>query len=343
MIPHSRPTITTADRKNVLKVLESGMVTGGPVVEAFENAMAKAAGVKYAVAVNSGTSAIHLALLAFGIKKGDKVIIPDYVCTALLNCLNYVGAQPIIADCNPTNANLSLESVQRLMTKKIKAIIVPHMFGLAQDLAPFKRLGVPVIEDCAHTFGSKVNGNKIGSMGHVAVCSFYATKLLCAGEGGMLLTNSTAIRERTLDLREYDEKDDYQTRFNYRLTDIHAAMGLSQLNQLAWFIAKRRAIAARYSAEIKNPRVLPCGIVQNNIYFRYIVTYKGLAGEAIRRLNKNGISARRPIYKLLGDYMKKCPCPNSSNMYQHAVSIPIYPLLSQAETGKIIKAINTLL
>ncbi len=340
IIPHSRPYIKEAEINAVSDVLRSNQVATGEIVRKFEKTMLKKINMKYAVAVNSGTSALHLALISLGIKKGDAVIIPDYVCTALLNCIRMVGAEAILADVGIDNPNTSIESVENKMCDKVKAIIVPHLFGLSQDISHYKKFRVPIIEDCAQTFGCKVNNINVGAQTDISIFSFYATKLICAGEGGMLMTNKKEIMESALDLRDYDEKNNDKLRFNYRMTDINAAMGLVQLSRLPFILNKRKAIADLYYNALKESDIIPIAKNRNNIYFRFVVRAPLNADPLIEALNKEGIKARRPIFSTLSRFMNKPPCKNSDDWFKRSVSIPIYPDLSKNEISRIIKALK---
>ena len=218
------------------------MVQGKKVLE-FEAKVSRYLGVKAGVAVNSGTSALHLALLALNIGPGDEVMVPSFVCSALLNAVSYTGASARIVDVKADDFNISPVEVKKKLNKKVKAIIVPHMFGYPADLKELLSFGVPVIEDCAQSIGADYRGRKAGSFGVLSICSFYATKVMTTGEGGMVLSNQTKILDRIRDLRQYDHALNFQTRYNYKMTDFQAALGLSQLQRLPEFIKRRKQIA----------------------------------------------------------------------------------------------------
>ncbi|MBI5682451.1 MAG: DegT/DnrJ/EryC1/StrS aminotransferase family protein [Deltaproteobacteria bacterium] len=190
MIPHSKPTIEKEELSAVSDVLSLGQISQGLQVKEFERHFEEFFGLKKAVAVNSGTSALHLALIAVGVKTGDEVVIPSFVCTALLNAVNYIGAVPVIADINEEDFNLSPGDTKKRITKKTKAIIIPHMFGTpCNEIHGFKDIGIPIIEDCAQSIGAKISGHYVGTMGDVSTFSFYATKIMTTGEGGMVASN----------------------------------------------------------------------------------------------------------------------------------------------------------
>ncbi|GAJ21070.1 unnamed protein product, partial [marine sediment metagenome] len=165
IIPHSRPALSDSDIKAVISVLKAGQLSQGPKVREFENKLARFIGKKKAVAVNSGSAALHLALLALDVKKSDEVIIPSFVCSAVLNSVNYTGATAVLADIDPLTFNMSVEATKRAITRKTKAIIVPHMFGCPAEIDKLSELDIPVIEDCAQSIGANFKGQKAGSFG----------------------------------------------------------------------------------------------------------------------------------------------------------------------------------
>ena len=192
-IPHSRPTLDSSEATAVARVVNSGYVSEGAEVLKFERAFARYQGQKGAVAVNSGTAALHLALLALGVGKDDEVMIPSYVCTALLNAVLYTQARPRVVDVHFEDGNISTEAIQKNITKKVKAMVVPHMFGQPADIKDLMGFGMPVVEDCAQAVGASYENKKVGSFGAAGVFSFYATKMMTTGEGGIILTDNEKI------------------------------------------------------------------------------------------------------------------------------------------------------
>ena len=219
VIPHSRPTLDGGDVSSVSEVIRSGQIVQDEVVGEFEKKVAKYIGVNGAAATSTGTSALHLSLLALGIKKGDHVAIPGFVCSALLNVVKYVGAHPILVDVDPETYNIDVHDLRKKIKKTTRAIILPHQFGLPADIDEVMSLGVPVIEDCAQAIGAVYKGEKTGSFGTLSCFSFYATKVLSTGEGGMVVSNSRKLLKKIRDLREYDNKKNYSIRYNYKMTD----------------------------------------------------------------------------------------------------------------------------
>ena len=251
-IPHSRPTLDEADLQAVTEVLRSGFIAQGTRVAAFEEGMAGTVGVTGGVAVSSGTAALHLALLAFGVGEGDEVLLPTYACSALLHAVRAVRAVPRFVDSDPSSFNMDPAAAKKARSPLARVVIVVHSFGVPAELDPLRELGLPVIEASAQALGACYRGRRVGSIGEAAVLSFYATKLMTTGEGGMLLSNDERILSAARDLREYDQKDDDRPRFNYKMTDFQAALGLAQLAQLPRFLDRRQAIAARYSARLRS-------------------------------------------------------------------------------------------
>lgn len=360
MIPHSKPTLTKEDSSAVSKVINSGYISQGETVARFESELAKYIGVKGGAAVSSGTAAIHLSLIALGVKEGDYVAMPTYVCPALLNAINYVGANPLLIDINPDSYNISPADLKKKLTKKTRAVIVPHIFGLPADIKDILSIGIPVIEDCAQSVGAAYNGKKAGSFGHCAIFSFYATKVMTTGEGGMVVSNSDKILEKVKDLREYDHKPNYIVRYNYKMTDLQAAIGISQLKRLDSFILRRREIANLYSNRFSDlgisiPEVYP---EREHIYFRYVIKKSGqcsvLSGQKLeddlRFFEANGVKCMRPIFKPIHRYLTPPPSPPSQGgdkwgggfpeaerAWNELISIPIYPSLSDGDVKKIVR------
>jgi perosamine synthetase len=344
MISHSRPTIGQDDIDAVDAVLRSGQLVQGERVLEFEKALASLVGVGGAAAVSSGTAGLHLSLLALGVGEGDEVVIPSFVCSALLNAILYVRAVPVLADIDPETFNIDLRDLKQRLTRKTKAVIVPHMFGLPADIRDIVALGVPVIEDCAQALGSRYKGAPTGSFGVLSVFSFYATKVICTGEGGMVSANDRPLLERVRDLRDYDEKDDHRLRYNYKLTDLQAALGLAQIRRLQALIERRRAIARQYDAFL-HEHLLPapvCPPDREHIYYRYVIRTKQ-AAELLAAGNSAGIAYRRPVFKPLHHYFGMTGYPQTETAFREIVSLPIYPSLIDTEIETILHSVRSIL
>jgi perosamine synthetase len=338
-IPHSRPTLGLEEIQAVSEVISSGYVAEGDVVRKFEQSFADYFGIQHAVATNSGTSALHLALLALEVGSGDEVILPSYVCCALLNAVNYTGATPVLADVHPDTFNLDATDVKNRINARTRAVIVPHLFGMAADLDPLLELDVPLIEDCAQAVGAGYNQRPVGTYGAAAIYSFYATKVITTGEGGMVVSSSKHITDRIRDMKSYDQKEDYRIRFNYKMTDIQAALGLSQLERLDNIIRRRRAIAEKYTRSFKK---LDLGLPPEDpghIYFRYVIGLNRNSAPWIQHLASKGIGSDRPIFLPLHRQLQRQGCPESEKAWSNSISIPIYPSLSDDEITRIIDAV----
>jgi len=342
IIPHSRPFITDSDLKAITSTLKSDQLSQGPQVDKFERALAEFIGQKKAAATSSGTAALHLALLALKAKEKDEVIIPSFVCSAVLNAVNYTGATPVIVDIEPLAYNISVEAVKKALTEKTKAIIVPHMFGCPAEMDKLSELDIPFIEDCAQAIGATYKGQQAGSLGFLSVFSFYATKVMACGEGGMVLSDSEDMISKIKDLREYDNKDNYLLRYNYKMTDIQAALGQNQLSLLENFIKKRKEIAARYFDELKNCDFsLPVWKDgKEHIYYRFVIKTKDDASGYLERFQQKGIMCQRPVYKPLHRYLNLPDLPQTMEAWPKAISIPLYPSLREEEIEKIISAVK---
>lgn len=349
MIPHSKPTIDEKDVEAVSEVIRSGKLAQGVKVEEFENSLSSYIGVKEAVALSSGTAALHLSLLCLGISEGDEVIIPSYTCSALLNAVMVVGATPRFADIMRDTYNIDPDKVESHLKKKrskVKAIIVVHNFGEPADIDAFldisRRYNIPIIEDSAQALGATYKGRKVGSYGLISVLSFYATKVITTGEGGMLLSNSSDIINRARDIREYDKKEDFKVRYNYKMTDMAAALGLSQLKRLPAFLKRREEIARIFDAALKRDwrQVTRDRGRGKSIYYRYILETAHL-DRFIRLMEKDGISCKRPVFKPLHHYFTgEKGYSNTELAWKRSLSIPIYPSLTDKEVQKISDSIK---
>ena len=344
MIPHSRPTLDQEEADAVARVLMSGQVAQGEEILNFEQALASLIGVGGAAAVSTGTAALHLALLALEIGAGDEVIIPSFVCPALLNAIRYVCATPVLADINGETFNIDVHDIKRRLTERTKAVIVPHMFGLPADIDDITAMGIPVIEDCAQSLGSCYRGAPTGSFGVLSVFSFYATKVICTGEGGMIAANDQQLLDKIRDLRDYDEKGDGRLRYNYKLTDMQAALGAVQLGKLPALIDRRRAIARRYDECLREyPVSLPvCPSDREQIHYRYIVRTDRLQ-ELLVAGGEAGIAYRRPVFKPLHHYLGLTGYPETEKAFLTAVSIPIYPSLCDVDVQTILHHMQSFL
>jgi dTDP-4-amino-4,6-dideoxygalactose transaminase len=329
----------------VARVVRSGALAQGAEVAALEAEVGAMLGLPAGVAVSSGTAALHLALLGLGIGPGDEVILPSYVCVAPLHAVEYVGARPRLADADPASYNLDPADVQRRLTRRTRAIIVPHQFGLPADLDSLLELGVPLIEDCAQAMGARYRGRPVGGFGAVAIVSFYATKLLTTGEGGMLLSRDRRLLARLRDRRDYDERHRRAVRYNYKLTDFQAALGRSQLRRLPAMLARRAAIADRYRRAWEGlPLRLPAlDVRQSHVYHRFVIAVPGSARTTAQRLSGMSVTARPPVFQPIHMTLRLDGFPGATHAFRHALSVPLYPALSSREEARVIRAVQRVL
>lgn len=348
MITHSRPSLEKVDIEAVMQVLGSHQLTQGPCVERFERGMAAMMGVAGGVAVNSGTTALEVTLRAMGVGPGDEVIMPSYVCSAPWLATVRVGAQPRLVDIQLDSYGIDPRAVDKTLSTRTRAIIVPHLFGLPADLAGLEPFGVPLIEDCAQTMGGLVGDRPVGSLGTVTVCSFHATKLLCTGEGGMVLSNDKTILEQVRALREYDEKPSLDSASgNQKLTDLQAALGLSQLDRFQSFLDRRADIADVYRKALMTCDVLQPTVPEGrtHVYYRYVVRVprlrrqKGRLSDLLFQLERRGVQCRQPVFRALHRYLELEGFPNSEEASETAISIPIYPSMTSEEVARTVQVI----
>ena len=299
------------------------------------------------VAVSSGTAALHLSLLATGVEPGDTVIVPSYNCAALAQAVAHAGARMRLCDVDPATGNPTAETISSVGTGA-QAIIVAHVFGAPAEIEKITAIGPPVVEDLAQALGASLPGGKAGSFGQLAVCSFYATKLMTAGgEGGMILGDDALALEKARDSRSYDERGDLAPRWNYKLTDLQAAIGLAQLSRFEEFIKRRREIAAFYDEHLaQSPLELPTNATGGHVYHRYVVGLpdswikeRGAESveQAIAEFKKNGISARRPIYRPLHVLTGESGFPGADDAWARHLSLPIFPTMTDDEADAVAK------
>lgn len=310
------------------------MVGDGEEVDRFEKEFAKAVRLKHAIAVNSGSAALHLVLRALGVGPRDHVVLPSYVCAAVLNAVLYTGAQVGLCDVDPSTLNPTAETVRRTLRRHTRVVVVPHAFGLPADARGIAKLGVAVVEDCAAALGADC-----GRQGVAAVYSFYATKMIATGQGGMVATADRRLADLIRDLIAYDKRDDYKIRHNYRMSALNAALGRVQVRRIPEFVAARRRLAALYDAGLKDtPACRPPR--EGHIYYRYVIR-TGDADAFERHMAARGIECKRPVYRPLHRYLPEFRAedfPGTEVIHRECLSIPIYPSLTNAEAARVVKA-----
>ncbi len=356
MIRLAAPDIQPSDIEAVVEVLKSGQIAQGNMVRELEQNMADLCQTKYAIAVCNGTAALYLALLANGIKTGDEVITSAFGFIATTNAILMVGAVPVFADIDLATYTLSPNSVLECITERTRAILPVHLYGHPANMPALQKIALQhslaIIEDAAQAIGASINGQSVGSFG-TGCFSFYATKNITSGEGGIITTNDTRVAERCRLLRSHGstQKDHHiMLGYNFRLSDIHAALGKQQLQRLRQIRDQRTKNALFLNAQIKNPRALTPRTQPDCIHAWHLYTLQlaGLAREDVKNLlSQNGIETG--VYYPLAAYqqpylqqLKHKVLPQTEIATRNVLQIPIHPKLSQPELEHMAQTINLL-
>lgn len=317
-------------------MLSSGQLAADREVQKFEEEVACCLGLAGGVATSSGTAALHVALVALGVGPDDEVLVPAYVCAAVLHAVRAAGARPVPVDVSP-DGNLAPEAARARVSRRTRALVVTHAFGTPADLEGVLGLAVPVVEDVAQALGARYRGRPVGSFGDVAVCSFYATKLITSGgEGGMVLARERRLLERARRLCTSDGRGP-GVRFNYRMSELQAAVGRVQLGRLAEFLSARRHLAAAYDQALRGSGLerlpLPRGEAEP-VPYRYVVRHPE-AGRVLRGLRAGGVEAKRPVKQPLHRALGLAGFPEADRLHATAVSLPLYPSLSEGQAREV--------
>ena len=357
MIPISKPFIGEAEKQAVLEVLDSGMLVQGPRTAALEEKWAAACGTPFAVATSSGTTALQIALLAHGVGPGDEVITTPFTFIASVNSILYTGARPVFVDIDPDSFNIDPELIESAITPRTRAIMPVHLYGNPCDMDPILdialRHGLAVVEDAAQAIGATYQGRCVGSFG-TGCFSLYATKNIMAGEGGMITTPDEQLVQKCRMLRNHGMQRRYYhdiLGYNFRMTDLHAAIGLAQIARLADFTEKRRANAAYLTSHISAVVTPKLKEGYGHVFHQYTVRVDcGRDRDAAaRQLNEAGVGsgvfypvpANRQAYLVemgLGEVI----LPVAERMAHEVLSLPVHPQLSQADLEKIVAEVNKL-
>jgi dTDP-4-amino-4,6-dideoxygalactose transaminase len=346
-IPHSRPALGDEEIAAVAAVVASGQLSQGPRVAELEAGLARflrlgASGREgdHAVALSSGTAALYAALRALDVGAGSEVLIPAYTCASLHQAVHLAGATPRFVDCDPATLNPDPEDARRKLGEATAAIIVPHLFGLPADIDAFVELGPPVIEDCAQTLGVELGRRAVGSFGQLTVCSFYATKLLGAGEGGMVLSADRELVAKVAELRDCEDRRGNPEAFNFKMSDLHAAVGVIQLRRLEAFLSRRRQLAHRYREALAGFDLgLPAQPDdRGHAWFRFVVCLDGQDLDALlQRCARHGLVAARPVGRLVAAVEASFEeLPGCRQAWGSACSVPLYPGLTDDEAGRVV-------
>ena len=352
MIPIAKPLLGKEEIDAVTEVLDSGMIAQGPKVEEFELAFSEYTGSEYSAAVNSGTAALHIALLAHGIGKEDEVITTPFSFVATANSILYTGAKPVFADIEPETFNIDPEKIKERITSKTRAIMPVHLYGHPADMKAIMEIAednkLIVIEDACQSHGAECLGKKVGSFGTGAF-SFYPTKNMTTGEGGMLTTDDKEIAEKAKMIRAHGSKIRYlheMLGFNLRMTDIAAAIGLVQLGKLDKFTKARQGNAEMLSARLKGipglvPAITKAGCT--HVFHQYTVRAKKRDQLAAFLKDKDigtGVHYPTPIHKqpYYIDLGYRDSLPVSEKAVEEVLSLPVHPALSGTDIQKIVEA-----
>lgn len=357
MIPIANPIIEDDEIQEVVKVLKSGFIAQGPKVAEFEEKFADYVGTKYAVAVSSGTTALHLALLAAGVGEGDEVITTPFSFAATGNSVLYTGAKPIFVDIDPLTYNINPEKISEAITSKTKAILPVHLYGQPADMDMISEIasenGLFVIEDAAQAHGATYNGKMVGALGDMACFSFYPTKNMTTSEGGIVTTDNKELADKIRILRAHGEKERYKHSvlgYNFRMTDICAAIGLVQLTKLDKFNQKRIENAAYLSEHINEIEGIKAPYIMEgvqHVFHQYTIRVeKGSRDEWMKFINENGVGTGIhypiPIYKqeLYQNLGFDDNCPEAEKAANEVLSLPVHPRLEAEDLEKIVQVLE---
>jgi len=364
-IPYSHQWIDNKDIKEVVKVLKSDWLTQGPKVEEFEKAIAKYCNAKYGVAFSSGTSALYAAYKTAGIKEGDEVVTTPLTFVATSNMISVLGAKPVFVDVEQDTLNINPELIERLITSRTKAIATVDFAGVSCDydkiLKIAKKNKLLLIEDACHALGTEYKGRKLGSFADIAIVTFHPVKHITTGEGGVALTNNKNFYEKLKIVRNHGiikkpEKGGWyyevkEPSFNFRITDIQCALGISQLKKIDRFLKRRREIIAKYNKAFKDVKEIILPTEKNYLktarYIYPIQVKKQNRKKVFSNLQEQGIGIQihymplhlHPFYKKRFEY-KKGDFPIAEEYYERAITIPLFPKMTNREVDYVIKSVK---
>lgn len=354
MIPIAKPLLGEEEKRAVIAVLESGQLAQGTRVQEFENSFADLCGVKHCIATSSGTTALLTALLAHGIGPGDEVITTPFTFIASANSILFTGATPVFVDIDETSYNIDPSLIEDRITPRTKAILPVHLYGNPCDMGRIMNIasshGLIVIEDACQAHGASINGKRVGSYG-TGCFSFYPTKNITTGEGGMITTNDDGLAERARLIRHHGQSQLYRHEilgYNFRMTELQAALGLVQLEKLADWTRQRIENAAYLTENLVKVITPHVNEGHVHVYHQYTVRVEGKRDEAIQKLAEGGVGARvyyplpvhqQPVYRELG-FTDSLPVSEKTS--REVFSLPVHPALTKDELDKIVHEVSKL-
>ncbi|MCI9426200.1 MAG: UDP-4-amino-4,6-dideoxy-N-acetyl-beta-L-altrosamine transaminase [Eubacterium sp.] len=369
-IPYGKQFIDEEDIAAVVETLKSDCITTGPRIAEFEQAVCEYTGAKYAVAVSSGTAALHIACLAAGIGKDDEAVTSPMTFAASANCVLYCGGRPVFADIKPDTYNLDPNDVRRKITNKTKAVIAVDYTGQPCELEELKQIAkerqLYLIEDAAHAIGAEYKGRRVGSISDMTTFSLHPVKHITSGEGGIVTTNNKELYKKLILFRNHGitREREAMTKmeggwyyeqldlgYNYRITDFQCALAASQLKKLDRFIQKRTELAGRYEYAFQDMEDVVCPYQKEgckNSWHLYVIQVKNRA-ETFRKMREAGIGVnvhyipvyKHPYYQSLG--YGNVECKNAESLYQHIISLPLYYMLTYEQQDYVIGQLKKIL
>jgi perosamine synthetase len=358
-IPLSSPDISSSEIESVVEVLRSSRLSLGPKLEEFEHSVASYTSSPYAIAVSSGTAGLHLCLLAFGIRPGDEVIVPSFAFVAVANAIRYVGAKPVFVDIDPVTLNMDPGQAEAAVTNKTKLILTVHTFGYPADMGALldvaRRHGLLLIEDACEAIGAEFRGQKVGALGDAGVFAFYPNKQITTGEGGMIVTRDPAVAKKIQALRNQGryETDDWfqhgEVGFNYRLSEMHCALGIAQMKRIESMLMARERVARTYNRLLENCTDIvlpPVSIPQGRIsWFVYVIRLhqrftRGKRDRVLKHLASAEIACGRyfapihmqPSYRAWRD---SCFLPVTESVSESTLALPFFNKLAQNDIQRV--------
>ncbi len=332
------------------EVLESGQLTMGPKVDEFEAALATVCGDEHAVAVSSGTAALHLALLALGIGAGDEVLVPAYTFPATANVVALVGARPALVDVDPATMNLDPELAAAAVTPRTRAVLAVHLFGRPLDWEALEAAlpdRVVLLEDAAGALGARRRGRPCGSLGRLACLSFHPRKVVTTGEGGAVVTRDAEVADAVRRLRNHgwrppDNRELPAAGFNYRLSDLQCAIGLTQLERLGDLLARRRDLASAYAERLDGVVALPSAEPGDDHGWQAYVVQVDRRDDALAALRQAGIEAQIGTYAVhrLAAYRDQGSFPGADACFERALALPFHSRLSESDMDRVAGALR---